>query len=73
VILYYLKLPSVEFAVERVKLRVSQGGHNIPEKDIRRRFERSWNNFQEIYKHLVLSWIVFDTSGGQPILIEESE
>ena len=45
IIIYYLKIPTVEFAIERVKLRVSQGGHNIPEQDIRRRFERSWINF----------------------------
>ncbi|KPA19684.1 Zeta toxin [Candidatus Magnetomorum sp. HK-1] len=73
VIIYYLKLPSVEFAIERVKLRISQGGHNVPEQDIRRRFERSWNNFQTIYKDLVYSWSVFDTSGAQPIVIDEME
>jgi len=31
IIIYYLRLPSVEFAIERVKLRVAQGGHNVPE------------------------------------------
>jgi len=41
IIIYYLKIPSVEFAIERVKLRVAQGGHNVPEQDIMRRFERS--------------------------------
>jgi len=73
IIIYYLKVPSVEFAIERVKLRVSQGGHNIPEQDIIRRFERSWTNFQHIYKPLTDSWIVFDTSGDQPIILDESE
>ncbi len=73
IIIYFLKVPSAEFAIERVKLRVSQGGHNIPEQDIVRRFERSWNNFQQIFKHLADSRIVFDTSGSQPIIIEESE
>ncbi|MCD6534174.1 MAG: Zeta toxin family protein [Deltaproteobacteria bacterium] len=73
IIIYYLRVPTVEFAIERVKLRVSQGGHNIPERDIRRRFERSWINFQEIYKSLADSWIVFDTSANQPVIIDESE
>ena len=53
IILYFFKLPSVEFAIERVKLRVAQGGHNVPEQDIRRRFERSWINFNNLYKQLV--------------------
>ncbi len=72
IIIYFLKVSSVEFAIERVTLRVSQGGHNVPEQDIVRRFERSWNNFQQIFKCLADSWIVFDTSGTQPIIIEES-
>ena len=73
IIIYYLKIPTVTFAIERVKLRVSQGGHNIPEQDIMRRFERSWINFKQIYKTLADSWIVFDTSGNQPIILDESE
>ena len=73
IIIYYLKVPSVEFAIERVKLRVAQGGHNVPEQDIIRRFERSWINFQQIYKQLADSWIVFDTSGNQPVILDESE
>ena len=73
IIIYYHKIPTVEFAIERVKLRVSQGGHNVPEQDIIRRFERSWINFEQIYKPLADSWIVFDTSGNQPVILDESE
>jgi predicted ABC-type ATPase len=73
IIIYYLKVPTAEFAIERVKLRVSQGGHNVPEQDIIRRFERSWINFKQIYKTLADSWIVFDTSGNQPVILDESE
>jgi predicted ABC-type ATPase len=72
IIIYYLKLPSVDIAIERVKLRVAEGGHNVPEEDIRRRFERSWINFQNIYKSIVDSWTVFDASEKIPIVIEES-
>jgi len=73
IIIYFLKLPSVDLAIERVRFRVSQGGHNIPEDIIRRRFEKSWKNFQEIYKQLANSWSVFDTSGKLPVILEESE
>jgi predicted ABC-type ATPase len=66
-------LPSVEFVIERVKLRVAQGGHNVPTEDIIRRFKRSWFNFQTVYKPLADSWIVFDTSGSQPLIIDELE
>ena len=73
IIVYYLKLQSVELAIERVKLRVSKGGHNIPEDVIRRRYERGWLNFQQIYKHLADVWTVFDNSEKLPIILDESE
>ncbi len=60
-------------AIERVKMRVAQGGHNVPEKDIKRRFDRSWANFNEKYKSLADSWIVFDTSGKEPVILDVSE
>ena len=73
IIVYYLKLQSVELSIERVRLRVSQGGHDIPEHVIRRRYERSWINFQRIYKHLADSWTILDNSGNAPQMTEESE
>lgn len=72
VIIYFLKLASVDLAIERVRLRVFNGGHNVPVMDIRRRFERSWMNFQKIYKHLADKWTIFDTSGDRPLIIERS-
>ena len=62
----------MSIAIERVKLRVAQGGHNVPEQDIKRRFDRSWINFEKMYKPLADSWIVFDTSGKEPVVIDES-
>jgi predicted ABC-type ATPase len=73
VIIYYLRLPSVEMAVDRVKLRVAQGGHNVPEKDIKRRFDRGWSNFKEIYQDLVDAWVIFDTSERKPKIVKESK
>ena len=72
IIVYFLKLASVDLAIERVKLRVSEGGHNVPIGDIERRFERSWANFQGVYRDLVDEWIIFDTSGHKPRIIEQS-
>ena len=59
--LYYLRLPSPEAAVQRVRRRVADGGHAIPERDIRRRFHRSLA-YLELYKTLVDSWYLFDNS-----------
>lgn len=72
VILFFLKLPNEEMAINRVKLRVSEGGHSVPEEVIKRRFNKGWHNFQNHYKNSVDAWVVFDNSGEFPILLEES-
>ncbi len=69
--LMFLQLPSADLAVERVRQRVVQGGHDIPEPDIRRRFERGLENFRQRYRHAVDAWQVFDASQWPPVLIDE--
>ena len=68
--LFFLSLPSADFAVNRVAARVAAGGHNIPEATICRRFETVINNFHSTYKALADSWSLYDNSHPQPILLE---
>ena len=71
--LVFLYLPDVTTAIERVKNRVRQGGHNVPEQTIRRRYEKGWHHFQHLYKQLVDAWVLYDNSGEKPRLIDEGE
>jgi predicted ABC-type ATPase len=71
--LYFLKLPDVETAIDRVAERVRQGGHDIPEPVIRRRFLAGWRNFSEHYKQRVDTWALYDNTGAEPDLIEWGE
>ncbi|WP_395832005.1 zeta toxin family protein [Elstera sp.] len=66
--LYFLSLPSPELAIARVKLRVQQGGHNIPEPVIRRRFAAGLHNLMEHYRFVVDGWALYSTGGIEPIL-----
>jgi predicted ABC-type ATPase len=68
--LVFLSLPDVEIAVERVRIRVAQGGHDVDESVIRRRFDKGWNNFHNIYKRLVDAWTLYDNSGERPQQID---
>jgi predicted ABC-type ATPase len=52
---------------------VKQGGHNVPEQIIRRRYENGWRNFKRLYKQLADAWILFDNSGEKPKLLDEGE
>ncbi len=71
--LVYLRLPSAQHVVERVARRVTEGGHDIPEPVARRRFERSWRNFVELYRPIADEWLVYDTSSRAPTLVAASE
>jgi predicted ABC-type ATPase len=66
VYLYFLWLPAVEMNVERVAVRVREGGHDVPEDDVRRRYRRGIANFLTAYRQLADRWIVFDNSGSWP-------
>ena len=48
-----IRIVAADLAVERVRIRVKQGGHNIPEATIRRRFESGLRNFNDVYQRLV--------------------
>lgn len=54
--LIFLEVPDADFAVARVALRVTLGGHNIPEEDVRRRSARGMALFASIYRSLADVW-----------------
>jgi len=58
----YLWLDDPDLAVRRVKQRARSGGHDVPERVIRRRFWRSIRNFDHIYSARVTSWRLYDGS-----------
>ena len=58
----YLWVPSPEFSIARIQRRVAQGGHHIPDADVRRRYRRSIANFLRVYRPLADVWEVYDAS-----------
>lgn len=68
--LVFLYLEDVKIAIERIRVRVRQGGHGIPEDVIRRRYDAGWRNFQQTYRKLVDTWVVYDNSGETPVLVD---
>lgn len=66
----YLQLASPRLALKRIAGRVRQGGHNVREADVLRRFSRSWRNFQTLYRPLADAWAIYDNSSRPPKLIE---
>ena len=60
--LLFFWLPSADMAVARVRKRVLEGGHHVPEETIRRRYEAGLRNFFRIYSPLAASWQFYDNS-----------
>jgi predicted ABC-type ATPase len=64
IMLLFLWLNSPEVAMERVKKRVTEGGHNIPEETIVRRYFKGIKNLSD-FMLLADEWLIFDNSYGE--------
>lgn len=69
--LIFLSLPDAEMALARVAARVAQGGHNVPEDVVRRRFAAGIGNFHRCYQRLVDTWLHYDNAASPPELLDE--
>lgn len=69
--LIYLALPNVSMSKMRVAERVAHGGHNIPLRDIERRFSRSLDNLIKVFSYEADRCLCFMNDGKSPILVFE--
>ncbi|MCF8037852.1 MAG: zeta toxin family protein [Desulfohalobiaceae bacterium] len=73
IVLFFLWLPNVEMAIKRVQARVNQGGHNVPEDIIKRRYANGLNNFFSLYKPIAQAWHLYDASLFPPRIVASTE
>ena len=73
VTLLFYWLNSPELAKERVRHRVSEGGHSIPDDVIVRRYQRGIENFLRIFVPICDRWYVYDNSMQLPHLLAKGE
>ena len=59
IILIYVFIDNPQICIERIKVRVKKGGHNIPDQDVIRRYKRSKENFYHLYKDMANEWAVY--------------
>jgi predicted ABC-type ATPase len=71
--LLFFWLKNVELAKQRVAFRVLEGGHNIPEAVIERRYHRGLYNLFELYMPICDNVMLFDNSDKKPIFVMEME
>jgi predicted ABC-type ATPase len=73
VTLIFFWLDSTKLAKDRVRKRVSEGGHNIVEDVIERRYRAGIKNLFQIYCNKVDSLFIYDNSGIESELICDKE
>ncbi|WP_394677357.1 zeta toxin family protein [uncultured Sphingobacterium sp.] len=69
----YFWLDSPSLAIQRVKKRVENGGHNIPSDVIERRYHRGLENLFNIYIPICDRWLVFDNMDLIPEIIAQGD
>ncbi|MBC7423896.1 MAG: hypothetical protein H7334_10640 [Ferruginibacter sp.] len=62
IVLLFFWLDDVALAIERVRLRVLEGGHNIPEEVIRRRYKNGTINFFSSFMQVVDFWLFINNT-----------
>lgn len=74
VVLLFVFVDSFKLAQQRVAIRVSKGGHNIPDNVVERRYFKGVKNFS-VYKSLANTWYIYDNSGTayEPVAKKVSE
>ena len=60
IVIHYVAIASAQQAVERIRLRVKLGGHNVPADDVERRYNRSLSHLVDEYLPLADGWSVWD-------------
>jgi predicted ABC-type ATPase len=73
VTLIFFWLESVELAQDRVRKRVTEGGHNIESDVIERRYKAGIKNLFKLYFDKVDSLLIYDNSTAESELIAEKE
>ncbi|MGE0393805.1 MAG: zeta toxin family protein [Vicinamibacterales bacterium] len=70
--LLFLWLSSPDLAVARVAERVATGGHSVLEDVVRRRYSAGVRNFFDLYRPLVTTWTIYNSSGAEPVRVAEA-
>jgi predicted ABC-type ATPase len=68
--LLYFSARDPEICLERIARRVAEGGHDVAEEIVRRRFVRSHKNLRE-YTAAADLWRIYEASGPKPCLAAE--
>ena len=62
--LYFFYTDTADININRIKRRVMEGGHHVPDKDVKRRYNRGLQNLVHLYWNICDTIAVYDISRG---------
>lgn len=65
--LYYIAVSSVEESLSRIKNRVNKGGHDIPEADVKRRFDKRYDDLLKVLPYCDKAIFWDNENGFDPV------
>lgn len=65
----YVFVDTADFCLERIRVRIQNGGHDVPAEDVRRRYGRSKANFVSVYAPLADHWMLYYNGGNDLLLV----
>lgn len=60
--LIFVTLDSPDLSIARIRERVANGGHHVPDEDVIRRFGRARYQFWHTFRHLADDWQLFSNN-----------
>jgi predicted ABC-type ATPase len=69
IMVIFVGTPSVEINIERVKIRVEKGGHDVPEDVQRRRYPRTLKNMKRLLPQADLAVVLDNSSETGYVLV----
>jgi predicted ABC-type ATPase len=72
--LLYVFLDAPDFCIDRIRIRVNKGGHNVPDQDVIRRFARSKKNFLKLLgNNDIDQWTLYYNGGDKCIEVAQGK
>jgi len=71
IILLYTFVDNSKICIERIKVRVKNGGHPVPDEDVIRRYKRSISNFWNKYKNLADEWNLYYNGNDSSTIVAQ--
>ena len=69
----YIFVDTVETCLERIKARFCNGGHPVPDEDVKKRFLRSRENFWYKYRWESDQWMIYFNGGNDITLVAQQQ